>query len=139
MVAADQMRRTGTGALACGGVLQCVGDFELLRQAQVVVAAELREPAALDLHPHAIAPVDGAARALARQGHALLALGEDAVVQVGACHGFGTGYGSAHRRRPGHADTDAPGRDARAGVMAFVLSPVVPPTTPPGRSTAQDG
>ena len=71
--------------------------------------------------------------------HALLALGEDAVVQVGACHGFGTGYGSAHRRRPGHADTDAPGRDARAGVMAFVLSPVVPPTTPPGRSTAQDG
>ena len=31
------------------GVLQCIGHFELLRQTQVVVAAELGQPAALDL------------------------------------------------------------------------------------------
>ncbi|MNV47927.1 hypothetical protein D3C71_1398110 [compost metagenome] len=87
MVAADQVRGGGAGAFARGGILQRADHPELLRQAQVVIAAEAGEPLAIDLQPHAIATGHRAPHAQAPLRVAELALGLDAVVQVGAGHG----------------------------------------------------
>jgi hypothetical protein len=86
VMAGDQVRGGTAGAFARGGVLQRVDDGELLRQAEVVVAAEIQQPAAVEFAAHAVAARDRAAHARATQGFALLARGFDAVVQVGAGH-----------------------------------------------------
>src|SRR5690606_29960126 len=58
-----------------------------LRQAQVVVAAEVHEPAPVQFQAGAIAPGDGAPHAPARGPVALLAQRGDALARVGALHG----------------------------------------------------
>ncbi|MCW0462723.1 hypothetical protein NB717_003791 [Xanthomonas sacchari] len=65
VVAAHQVRGGGAGALARGRVLQGGDHFELLRQAQVVVAAEAGQPAAVHFQAHAVAAADAAAHAQA--------------------------------------------------------------------------
>ena len=87
VVTTDQVRGTGTGALACRGVLQRVDHAELLGQAQVVVAAEARQPLAVHFQAHAITTGDRAPRAATALGIAQGALGMEAGGQVGAGHG----------------------------------------------------
>ena len=62
MVAADQMRGHATRTFARGHVLQRTDHRELLRQAQVIVAAEVQQPAR-----HAIGSHHFAARTVAVQ------------------------------------------------------------------------
>ena len=87
VVAADQVRGTGTSAFACGGVLQRVDHAELLGQAQVVVAAEAGQPLAVHFQAYAITTGDRAPRAATALGIAQGALGVEAGGQVGAGHG----------------------------------------------------
>ena len=74
----DQVGSAGARAFAAGRILQRVLHLELLGQAQIVVAGEFGQPAAIDLHPHAVAAGDGAAHARASLGGAELALVMDA-------------------------------------------------------------
>ncbi|KAG1218229.1 hypothetical protein G6F35_008486 [Rhizopus arrhizus] len=87
VVATDQVRGTGTGAFACGRVLQRIDHAELLGQAQVIVAAEAGQPLAIHLQAHAITTADRASRAATPLGIAQGALGMKASGQVGAGHG----------------------------------------------------
>jgi hypothetical protein len=86
VVAADQVRGDAAGALARGAVLQCIHHRELLREAELIVAAEVQQPlaiAALIQHvaADAIAAADRAAHATAAQCVALRAQAGDALVQ----------------------------------------------------------
>ena len=83
---ADQVRGTRAGTIACRAALQGADHFELLRQAQVIVAAEFGQPATVHFHAHAVTTGDGAARTHTALGKAQLALGVDALVQVGTGH-----------------------------------------------------
>src|SRR5690606_24759293 len=103
VVAADQVRGGAAGALARSGVLQRVDHRELLRQPQAIVAAEVQQPAAIDLAAHAVAADDGAAHARTSERGALLALRGDARVQVGALS-----HRAASRTRARRAPRRAP-------------------------------
>src|SRR3546814_10626089 len=63
VVATDQVRGGAADTLARGHVLQRVDHRELLRQAQVIVAAEVQQPAAVHFAAHAVAAGDGAPHA----------------------------------------------------------------------------
>ncbi len=95
VVATDQMRGTGTGAIACGRILQRVDHAELLGQAEVVVAAEPGQPAPVNFQAHAITTGDRAPRAATALCIAQRALGLEAGGQVGA------GHAGFRRRRGG--------------------------------------
>ena len=87
VVAADQVRCTGAGAFACGGILQRVDHAELLGQAQIIIAAKAGQPLAVHFQADAITTVDRAPRAATALGIAQGALGVEAGGQVGAGHG----------------------------------------------------
>src|SRR5690606_11931801 len=87
MVATDQVRGGGAGALAGGGVLQRGGDLELARQAEVVIAAEASQPLPVHLQAHAIAAADGAALAYAPLRGTQAVAVADAFVAIDAGHG----------------------------------------------------
>src|SRR5690606_6580481 len=99
VVAADQVRAGAADAVTGGGALHRIDHLELLRQAEVVVAAEVQQPAAVDLHAHAVATADHAAAAhhVARQRFG--ALGLRAATEVGALGGHGALLGRAGPRR----------------------------------------
>ena len=91
MVAADQMRGHAAGTFARGHVLQRTGHRELLRQAQVVVAAEIQQPARHAIGAHhlaarTVAVQHAAADADALRGNAPLTLRGDAGGQRLARH-----------------------------------------------------
>ena len=86
VMSADQMRSPGAGAIACRTSLQGADHLELLRQAQVIIAAEFGQPATVHFHAHAVTTGDGAARTHTALGKAQLALGVDALLQVGTGH-----------------------------------------------------
>ncbi|MCY1456916.1 hypothetical protein D9M71_741660 [compost metagenome] len=92
-MATDQVRGGAASAFTRSGVLQRGHYFELLRQAQVIVAAEADQRAAVDLQAHAITPANRAPGADAALGKPQLALVLDAFVEVRTGHGGGSWSG----------------------------------------------
>ncbi len=92
MVAADAGRTGAADAVPGGGFLQRGDHVQVLAQAQVIVAAETDQLAAIDQHLGAVAGLDLAARAQRGLGHAIGARGGQAVAEADAGH--------VRRRRP---------------------------------------
>ena len=88
-------RAVCTEAIARGGILQRVDDTELLAKTEVVGTVEGGQPAALDLHPDAIAAADDRHRPPMQGRRRLGTLGVDTRGQFGTGHDHGGGQGGA--------------------------------------------
>ena len=95
VMTADQMRGAAAGTIArCAG-LQRVDHCEMLREAEIIVAAEVGQPAAVDFVAHPVAAGDRTALSHAALHRALQAGGEETFGQAR------TGHDDASVRRRG--------------------------------------